>query len=97
MLASGRGLEHTITLSFVALVLTDLTEFLKAYGFRSERRSVLNNPLANRWLNLAIVWGLLLLSLIVRLLFLRGGRPVGLSWPIGALLSRRRLPGAKGA
>ncbi|MGH8659193.1 MAG: cation-translocating P-type ATPase [Gammaproteobacteria bacterium] len=68
-LASGRGLEHAMTLSFVALVLT---EFFKAYGFRSERQSVLNKPFANGWLNLAIVWELLLLSLIVYLPFLQG-------------------------
>lgn len=68
-LASGRGLEHAMTLSFVTLVLT---EFFKAYGFRSERRSVLKKPFANGWLNLAIAWELLLLSLIVYIPFLQG-------------------------
>jgi Ca2+-transporting ATPase len=68
-LASGRGLEHAMTLSFMTFVLT---EFFKPYGFRSKRHSVLNKPVANRWLNLAIVWELLLLSLIVYLPFLQG-------------------------
>ena len=49
-------------MSFVALVLT---EFLKAYSFRSDRVSLFSKPFANSWLNLAIAWELLLLSAIV--------------------------------
>ena len=53
---------------FVALVLTEL---VKAYNFRSERRSVFRRPFANRWLNLAVLWELLLLYLIVHVPFLQ--------------------------
>ena len=54
-------------MTFVLLVLI---QFFKAYNFRSDRHSVLNQPFANRWLNLAILWELLLLVLIVYLPFL---------------------------
>jgi Ca2+-transporting ATPase len=66
-LNSGRGLEEARTMTFVSLVLI---QFFKAYNFRSDRHSVLNRPFANKWLNLAIVWELLLLTLIVYLPFL---------------------------
>jgi len=61
-LHSGRSIEKAMTMTFVSLVLI---ESFKAYNFRSDRHSVLNQPFANRWLNLAIVWGLVLLALIV--------------------------------
>ena len=54
-------------MTFVSLVLI---QFFKAYNFRSDRHSVLNRPFANKWLNLAILWELLLLCLIVYLPFL---------------------------
>jgi Ca2+-transporting ATPase len=63
-LQSGRSLEHSMTMTFVSLVLI---QFFKAYNFRSDRLSVFNNLFANRWLNLAIFWELLLLVLIVYL------------------------------
>ncbi len=66
-LNSGRGLEEAMTMTFVSLVLI---QFFKAYNFRSDRLSVLNKPFANKWLNLAIIWELILLSLIVYLPFL---------------------------
>ncbi|MGQ9548320.1 MAG: cation-translocating P-type ATPase [Roseiflexus sp.] len=66
-LNSGRGLEQAMTMTFVALVLI---QFFKAYNFRSDRHSVLRRPFANKWLNLAIIWELILLSLIVYLPFL---------------------------
>ena len=47
-----------------------LIQFFKAYNFRSDRHSVLNQPFANKWLNVAIVWELLLLALIVYVPFL---------------------------
>ncbi len=67
-LASGRDPEHAMTLCFVSLVLIEL---VKAYNFRSERRSVFSRPFANRWLNLAVLWELLLLYLIVHVPFLQ--------------------------
>jgi Ca2+-transporting ATPase len=65
--ASGRSIEEAMTMTFVSLVLI---QFFKAYNFRSDRLSVLNRPFANKWLNLAIVWELILLVLIVYVPFL---------------------------
>jgi Ca2+-transporting ATPase len=64
---SGRGSEEAMTMTFVSLVLI---QFFKAYNFRSDRHSVLNKPFANKWLNIAILWELLLLALIVYVPFL---------------------------
>ncbi|MDQ7840828.1 MAG: cation-translocating P-type ATPase [bacterium] len=66
-LSSGRSLEESMTMTFVSLVLI---QFFKAYNFRSDRHSVLDRPFANKWLNLAIVWELVLLALIVHVPFL---------------------------
>jgi Ca2+-transporting ATPase len=51
-----------MTMTFVSLVLV---QFFKAYNFRSDRHSLFNRPFENKWLNLAIVWEMLLLLLIV--------------------------------
>ena len=67
-LTSGRAPEHAMALCFVALVLIQL---VKAYNFRSERCSVFKRPFANRWLNLAVLWELILLYLIVHVPFLQ--------------------------
>jgi P-type Ca2+ transporter type 2C len=61
-LNSGRGVQEAMTMTFVSLVLI---QFFKAYNFRSDRHSVLRKPFANKWLNMAIIWELLLLGLIV--------------------------------
>ncbi len=61
-LESGRSLEEAMTMTFVSLVTI---QFFKAYNFRSDRHSVLRKPFANRWLNAAIAWELLLLGLIL--------------------------------
>ena len=45
---SGRTTEESMTMVFVSLVLI---QFFKAYSFRSEQRSILDRPFANRWLN----------------------------------------------
>jgi Ca2+-transporting ATPase len=63
-LKSGRSIEEAMTMTFVSLVLI---QFFKAYNFRSDRNSVLNRPFANKWLNLAILWELALLALVVYL------------------------------
>ncbi len=65
-LDSGRSLEESMSMVFVSLVLI---EFLKAYNFRSDRRSLFHRPFANQWLNLAIGWEMLLLVLVVYLPF----------------------------
>jgi Ca2+-transporting ATPase len=68
-LNSGRSLAEAMTMTFVSLVLI---QFFKAYNFRSDRHSALKRPFANKWLNLAIVWELVLLVLIVYTPFLHG-------------------------
>ena len=68
-ISSGRSLAEAMTMTFVSLVLI---QFFKAYNFRSDRHSVLDRPFANKWLNRAIVWELLLLVLIVYVPFLQG-------------------------
>ena len=65
---SGRSLEQAMTMTFMSLVLI---QFFKAYNFRSDRHSVLERPFANKWLNRAVAWELLLLALIVYLPFLQ--------------------------
>ena len=62
--SSGRGDHEAMTMAFVSLVLI---QFFKAYNFRSDRHSVLSDPFANMWLNLAIVWEILLLLVVVYL------------------------------
>jgi Ca2+-transporting ATPase len=61
-LRSGRSVAQAMAMTFVSLVLI---QFVKAYNFRSDRRSILHRPLANKWLNLAIFWELGLLLFIV--------------------------------
>jgi Ca2+-transporting ATPase len=67
-LSSGRGLAEAMTMTFVSLVLI---QFFKAYNYRSDRNSVLVRPFINKWLNLSIVFDLLLLIAIVYIPFLR--------------------------
>jgi P-type Ca2+ transporter type 2C len=62
--ASGRSSFEAMTMTFASLVLI---EFFKAYNFRSDRNSAFEHPFANRWLNLAVGWELLLLLLVVYL------------------------------
>ena len=59
---SGRPLAEAMTMTFVSLVLI---QFFKAYNFRSDRDSVLRQPFANKWLNLAIGWELIMLAFIL--------------------------------
>ncbi len=64
---SGYTTQQAMTMTFVSLVLI---QFFKAYNFRSDRHSVFERTFANKWLNLAILWELALLGLIVYLPFL---------------------------
>ncbi len=68
-LSSGRGMAEAVTMTFVSLVLI---QFFKAYNFRSDRNSVLVRPFANKWLNLAIVWELAALAVIIYVPVLNG-------------------------
>ena len=67
-LHAGRGLQESMTLVFVSLILI---QFFKAYNFRSDRDSVLHRPFANRWLNMAIAWELIILICIIYVPFLQ--------------------------
>jgi Ca2+-transporting ATPase len=57
-----------MTMTFATLVLI---EFFKAYCLRSDRASVLDRPFTNRWLNVAILWELVLVVLVVNVPFLQ--------------------------
>ena len=61
-LRTGRPLEEVMTLTFVSLVLI---QFFNAYNCRSDRLSIVRRPFANKWLNLAVFWELMLLAVIV--------------------------------
>ncbi len=65
-------MDECMTLVFVSLCLV---EFFKAYSFRSDRHTVFRRPFANKWLNLAILWELLLLTALVYVPFLH--KPFG--------------------
>jgi Ca2+-transporting ATPase len=66
--ALGGTVKEAMAHTFVSLVLI---QFFKAYSYRSDRHSVLRDPFANRWLNLAICWELLLLVGIMYVPFLQ--------------------------
>ncbi len=68
LIHSDRSEAEAMSMIFVALVLI---QFWNAYNFRSDRLSILARPLANRWLNRAIVWELTLLLVIVYVPFLQ--------------------------
>jgi Ca2+-transporting ATPase len=61
-LKTGRPEAEARTVVFTSIVLI---EFFKAYSFRSDRLSVFNQPFANKWLNIAILWELVLLGAIL--------------------------------
>ena len=63
-LGSGRSISEAMAMTFISLVII---QFIKAYNFRSERHSVFRKLLANKWLNLAIIWEVGLLLAIIYL------------------------------
>ncbi|MBC7185432.1 MAG: cation-translocating P-type ATPase [Calditrichaeota bacterium] len=65
---SGATAQEAMTMAFVSLIGI---QFLKAYNFRSDRHSALDRPFANKWLNLAILWEMLLLCAIIYVPFLQ--------------------------
>ncbi len=68
MLDSGRPLAEVMSMTFVSLVLI---QFFKAYNYRSDHLSVFRKPFANKWLNLAVAWELVLLVAILYVPFLQ--------------------------
>jgi Ca2+-transporting ATPase len=67
-LSSGRRLAEAMTMTLVTLVILEL---LKSFSFRSDRNSVLDTPFANKWLNLAVLWEIVLLVMVINLPFLQ--------------------------
>lgn len=65
-MSSGRSLAESMSMCFVTLVLI---QFWNAYVFRSDGRSTLRKPFANKWLNIAVAWEFLLLLAVVELPF----------------------------
>lgn len=59
-----RSHSEAMTMTFATLVVI---QFVNAYNFRSDRRSLFSRPFANHWLNAAIAWELLLLGLVIYL------------------------------
>jgi Ca2+-transporting ATPase len=93
VLNSGRSLAEAMTMTFISLVLI---QFFKAYNYRSDRHSVVRKPFANGWLNLAILWELVLIVLIVYVPFLQGifgTFPLSLAdWGLVSLLALSVVP-----
>jgi Ca2+-transporting ATPase len=92
-LQSGRSLTHAMSMTFVSLVMI---QFIKAFNFRSDRRSIVRRPFANKWLNLAIIWEMALLVFIVSFPPLHepfGTSPLsGTDWLIASCLALTVLP-----
>jgi Ca2+-transporting ATPase len=68
LLHTGHPLKHAMAMTFVSLVLI---QFFKAYSFRSDHASIAQKPFANKWLNLAVVWELALLAIVIYTPFLQ--------------------------
>jgi Ca2+-transporting ATPase len=67
-LSTDRSTEEAMTLVFATLVLI---EFFKAFVYRSDRHSMLDNLFGNKWLNLAILWEITLFVLVLNVPFLQ--------------------------
>jgi len=55
---NGTDQTEAMSLTFITLILM---QFMKAYSYRSDTVSTFHKPFANRWLNAAIVWELIML------------------------------------
>lgn len=62
LLRAGRPLAEVMSITFVTLVLI---QFFNAYNCRSDRLSAFRRPFANRWLNVAVAWELVLFVIIL--------------------------------
>ncbi len=65
---SGRPQSEAMTMTFVTLVVI---QFINAYNFRSDRRSLFSETFANKWLNVAVSWEMLLLMAVLYVPFLQ--------------------------
>ncbi len=68
LLHAGRPTNEVMAMTFITLVLI---QFFNAYNCRSDRLSAFQAPFANKWLNLAVVWELVLLVAIIYVPFLQ--------------------------
>jgi Ca2+-transporting ATPase len=90
---SGRSIAEAMTMTFVSLVLI---QFFKAYNFRSEKDPVFRQPFSNKWLNLAVIWELVMLAVIIYIPILQ--KPFGTfsltlnDWLIVGVLSLTVIP-----
>ena len=90
---SGMPINEAMTMTFVSLVLI---QFFKAYNYRSDTQSIIQKPFANKWLNMAVLWELVLLILIVYAPFLH--KPFGtfslpmFDWIVVVILSFTVVP-----
>ncbi len=66
-LHSGKSHEESMTITFMCLIII---QFFNAYNFRSDHYSVFINPFGNKWLNLAILQGVVFLIAIVYIPYL---------------------------
>ncbi len=97
LFAGARWLGYSdpkaMTMTFVSLVLM---EFFKAYAYRSDQQHVLYRPLANRWLNAAILWEVMLLIALIHVPVLQrafGILPLGIEeWIFLAFWAHTILP-----
>jgi Ca2+-transporting ATPase len=69
---SGRSIAEAMTMTFVSLVMI---EFFKAYVFRAGEHSIFKSPFSNKWLNMAILWEMILLGIIIYVPFMQ--KPFG--------------------
>ncbi len=67
-LSSGHALDDAMTVTFATLICI---EFFKAYAFRSDRHSIIRGMFSNKWLNIAILWEVVLMLLIIYVPFLQ--------------------------
>jgi Ca2+-transporting ATPase len=92
-LRSGRPASEAVAMTFVSLILI---QFYKAYSFRSDHLSLHVQPFANRWLNLAVLWELALLLLILYVPWLQRAFQTfpltGQDWWIVAAISATIVP-----
>ena len=62
LLNAGRPLQEVMAMTFVTLVLI---QFFNAYNCRSDHHSIVRRPWANTWLNVAVLWEVVLLLVIL--------------------------------
>jgi Ca2+-transporting ATPase len=90
---SGRSHKEAMAMTFAALIII---QFVNAYNFRSDRHSVFVGTFSNRWLNMAILWEMLLLFAVIYVPFLQkpfGTVPLTLSdWIIVLITALSILP-----